>query len=198
MNRNFVCAAAALLLSAGLLLSGGCKQICDENLPQYGLTAAQLTWGKPFAVGAVWRFRNAAGSERTYQVTTSEVTNIGLGGAKISVCPAYYEEYLFATSLRTDSAQDKRIYHLQLAAPTGGNSSDFLQWGDGGNYSLTPNGPVQGQLPWHPATLGSHSYPEVMECTNSLFSPLVLHLFLTKTEGVVAFDDRHGVRWTRP
>ena len=71
-----------------------------------------------------------------------------------------------------------------------------MQWGDG-DYSPTPNGPVQDQVPWHPATLGGRFYLEVMECTNTLFSLLVLQLFLTKADGIVAFDDRHGVRWTR-
>ena len=185
------------LVSVGLVgLTTGCKQVCGENVPSYGLTAAQLAWGQPFAVGAVWRFANAAGTARTYRITTSTVQSIGTGGAKLSVCPAYHEEYLFADGARTDSAQDKKIYHLQLAAPTGGNEHDILQWGDG-DYSPTPNGPVQGQIPWHPATLGGRSYPEVMECTNTMFSPLVLHLFLTKADGIVAFDDRHGVRWTR-
>lgn len=174
----------------------GCKQVCSENVPSYGLTAAQFDWGQPFAVGAVWRFANAAGTVRTYRIIASEVKSIGTGWAKLSVCPAYHEEYLFADAVRTDSAQDKKFYHLQLAAPTGGNESDLLQWGDG-DYSPTPNGPVPGQIPWHPATLGGHSYPEVMECTNTMFSPLVLHLFLTKADGIVAFDDRHGVRWIR-
>jgi hypothetical protein len=177
-------------------MGGGCKKVCDQNVPQYTLTDAQLAWGKPFTVGAVWRFRNAASKERTYQVTKSEKRSIGTGGAKISVCAAYYEEYIFSDSERSDSTKDGRFYHLQLAAPTGGNESDFLQWGDG-DYALTPNGPVPGQLPWHPATLGGHYYPEVMEGQNTMFSPLVLHIFLTQAEGVVAFDDRHGVRWTR-
>lgn len=186
------------LVSVGLVEPlTGCKQVCGENVPSYGLTAAQLAWGQPFAVGAVWRFANVAGTARTYRITTSVVQSIGTGGAKLSVCPAYHEEYLFADGVRTDSAQDKSIfYHLQLAAPTGGNESDLLQWG-GGDYSPTPNGPVGLQLPWHPATLGGRSYPEVMECTNTMFSPLVLHIFLTKADGIVAFDDRHGVRWTR-
>jgi hypothetical protein len=173
-----------------------CKQVCSENVPAYGLTAAQLEWGQPFAAGTVWRFANAAGTVRTYRVTTSAVKSIGTGGAKLSICPAYHEEYLFADAVRTDSAQDQKIYHLQLAAPTGGNEQDLLQWG-GGDYALTPNGPGPGQLPWHPDTLGGRFYPEVMEGTNTMFSPLVLHIFLTKADGIVAFDDRHGVRWTR-
>ena len=175
----------------------GCKQVCGENLPYYGLTEAQFAWGKPFAVGATWRFANAAGTARTYRITTSEIKTIGTGRGKFGVCPVYNEEYLFADGVRTDSAQDKNIfYHLQLAAPTGGNESDLLQWSDG-DYSPTPNGPVQGQIPWHPATLGGRYYPEVMECTNTMLSPLVRHIFLTQADGIVAFDDRHGVRWTR-
>ncbi|MDQ2771802.1 MAG: hypothetical protein M3Y54_15035 [Bacteroidota bacterium] len=197
MNKKSTFVATALLLIGAGLLQAGCKKACGDNLPQYSLTEAQLAWGKPFAGGAVWRFRNAAGTERTYQVTKSEKRSIGTGGAKISVCPGYYEEYIFSDSERSDSTKDGLFYHLQLAAPTGGNESDFIQWGDG-DYALTPNGPAPGQLPWHPATLGGHYYPEVMEGQNTMFSPLVLHIFLTQADGVVAFDDRHGVRWTRP
>lgn len=197
INKKCVLAATVLLLSGGLLMSGGCKKVCDQNVPQYTLTSTQLAWSTPFTVGTIWQFHNPAGKVRTYQVTTSEKTNIGTGGGKISVCAAYYEEYIFSNSVRSDSTKDGLLYRLQLVAPSsGGGSSNFLQWGDA-SYALSPDGPVAGQLPWHPATLGGHYYPEVMEGQNTMYNPLVLHLFLTKAEGVVAFDDRHGVRWTR-
>lgn len=128
-------------------------------------------------MGTVWRFRNAAATGLTYRVTTSEVTSVGTGGAKISICPAYYEEYLTANVERTDSTITGKFHLLELAAPTGGNEHDLLQWDDCFS-SPTPNGPVPGQILWHPTTLGGHYYPEVMECTCTGFGPLVLHVFL--------------------
>ena len=47
------------------------------------------------------------------------------------------------------------------------------------------------------ATFGGRTYPAVLESTSQQFAPRVLHLFLTKAEGVVAFDDQYGTLWTR-
>ena len=200
-----------LLPAVFLLLTTGCKKACDgDNLPQYTLTAGQRAWGAPFAENAVWRFRNeATGYERTYRVTKFRAESIGSGGAaKISVCPSYYQDYVFADLERTDSTftgSAKQIYHLQLTAPNAGNTTgDFLQWGPAAAFYLPIDATESGQQVLLPATFGGRSYPAVLECTrNTAPQPTVpypatsVRLFLTKAEGLVRFEERGGNVWNR-
>ena len=53
------------------------------------------------------------------------------------------------------------------------------------------------QLTLAPATFGRRTYPAVLACSSRKLAPLGLHLYLTKAEGVVAFDDEYGTLWTR-
>ena len=187
-----------VVLAVSLMaLASSCKKVCGENLPQYSLSAGQRAWTDLFAATTVWRFRNAAGYERTYRVTKAETQNVGGGStAKFSVCSTYYEEYSLADLERTDSTLTsfaKGIYHLQVAANIGRN---FLQWNHT-SFLLPINEVEAGQKTLSPATFGGRTYPSVMECTSQPFTPQVLHLFLTKADGVVAFDDPYGTLWTR-
>lgn len=191
----------ALLLVSSMALTSSCKKVCGDNLPQYSLSAGQRAWGGPFVANAEWRFRNAAGYERAYRITSAETRSIGSGGtSKISVCPTYYQEYTFSDFARTDSALTgyaKGIYHLQLAATVVANDSHhLLQWSYG-DFSLPIDEAEAGQVALAPATFGGRTYPAVLACTSRKLAPLVLHLYLTKAEGVVAFDDEYGTLWGR-
>lgn len=184
----------------GLLgLVASCKKVCGENLPQYSLSPDERAWAAPFAVNAVWRFRNAAGYERTYRITKQETQNIGYGASKLSVCPSYYHEYIFADIVRTDSTDHRgELYRFQLSAVVPGTSpSSFLQWGS----VSAPNLPIAeveaGQLTLPSATLGGHTYPSVIKATSTYYAPMIMSIYVTKAEGLVAFDDRYGVQWTR-
>ena len=190
------------MLSIGLLgLNTSCKKVCGENLPQYTLSTGQRAWATPFAATTAWRFRNAAGYERTYRVSKSESQTMGSGGAsKLSVCPSYYQEYFFADFERTDSTltgYTKGIYHLQLAANNVGNTNGHLMQWNHADFLLAIDEVEVGQKVLAPATFGGRTYPAVLESTSQKFAPLVLHLYLTKAEGVVAFDDQYGTLWTR-
>lgn len=199
-----------LLLTAALsLLTAGCKKACDgDNLPQYTLTAGQRAWSDPFEENAVWRFRNeATGYERSYRVTKFQAERIG-NGAKLSVCPNYYQEYVFADLERTDSTftgSARRINHLQLTSPNAGSTDgDFLEWGAATNFYLPIDEAEDGRQVLLPATFGGRYYPAVLVCTRNLapqptvsYPATSLRLFLTKAEGVIRFEERGGNIWNR-
>lgn len=83
---------ALLLAGSSLLLLSGCKQVCEQNLPEYRLSAAQLSWGAPYATDTVWSFRNAAGYERRYRITRVSTDLVGKGSSKSSFCDTYYRQ----------------------------------------------------------------------------------------------------------
>lgn len=203
MTRKIALLFLLGLAASAVSLTTSCKKLCGDNLPQFTISAAERAWANPFVPTTTWRFTNAAGYVRTYRITKSESQNVGSGGAtKTSICPTYYEEYQVADAIRTDSTDNRNFYRLTLAAPDGaggtinGGGNDAMQWGDGSFY-LTIKEVEAGQVVLSPMTLGGHTYNAVMDRTNTQFLPLVLHLFLTKAEGVVAFNDRRGVLWTR-
>lgn len=200
-HRRFVCAALLPLLGLA-----SCDKACDtDNLPQYNLTADQQAWTAAAQPGTVWRFRNAAGYERTYRVEKRETNMNGTGGGKSSFCPSWYQQEHTVTLARTDSA-DSRPYGLYLKAANSDVqhvSYDFvgtLRWGPT-HFSLADLKNYNSQTPLPTRTVNGRTYASVLELQGSAVDLTpgrqVVRLFLAKDEGVIQFEERGGTVWSR-
>jgi hypothetical protein len=199
--------SALLLAGSSLLLLSGCKQACEQNLPTYRLSAAQLSWRGPYVPDTVWRFRNAAGYERRYRITSVETELPAKGSSKSSLCNTYYREQYTANLGRTDSTQTANFNagkcQLFMEAELPGNTSstnndNVFQW-NGYSFYVPTDEVAAGQYPLTTATFGSRTYANVITsnaATNSS-PPIRLRVFLTVANGVVAFDDVYGNLWVR-
>ncbi len=197
---------ALLLAGSNLLLLSGCKQACEQNLPEYRLSAAQRSWRAPYVPDTVWRFRNAAGYERRYRTVSVETELPAKGSSKSSLCNTYYQEQFTANLGRTDSAQaanfnpGKCQLFLQAVLPssTSTNNSNVLQW-DGYSFYVPVDEVAAGQYPFTTAKFGRRTYANVITSTATTTGtpPRTLRVYYTVANGVVAFDDRYGTRWAR-
>ena len=197
----------ALLLAGSSLLLGGCKQACEQNLPEYRLNAAQLNWRAPYLPDTVWRFRNAAGYERRYRILRVGTELTAKGSSKSSLCNTYYLEQFTATLERTDSTQaanfntGKCQLLLEAGLPgsnSSANNSNMLQW-NGRSFYVPVEEVAAGQYPLTAAKFGSRTYANVITSTATTTDkpPQTLHVYLTVAKGVVAFDDLYGNLWAR-
>jgi len=80
----------------------------------------------------VWRFRNAAGYERRYRITSVGTELPAKGSSKSSFCNTYYKEQYTANLGRTDSTQLANFktgicqLFMEAALPGGiGNGNKF-------------------------------------------------------------------------
>ncbi|WP_345233347.1 hypothetical protein [Hymenobacter saemangeumensis] len=199
-----------------MLVASGCKEVCDDDgLPQYRLTAGQQAWVNPYVKGAVWRFRNAAGYERSYLIKEVEDKMDAKGTSKGTLCPTFYVQAINIQLERTDSVQAKR--HFLSLAPGATNSEvkvlASLVWADM-EFEL-PIGNVEDGVPPRSTgngntsqlhsqlVVGGRSYQNVLESsmipfyTDSKPSSTVIRTFVTKNEGLVRFDTRAGTVWSR-
>lgn len=210
MTTPFLCytvRGALLLAGINLLLLSSCKQVCEQNLPAYRLGAAQLSWGAPYVADSVWRFRNAAGYERRYRITSVSTDLVGKGSSKSSLCNTYNIQQFTASLGRTDSTQPANFKtgKCQLfmeavlpgsSANSSGNSNSFT-WNGYGFY-LPVDEVAAGQYPLTTATFGRRTYPNVITSVNGYaVPPRTLRVYFTLANGVVAFDDQYGTRWAR-
>ncbi|GAA4348310.1 hypothetical protein GCM10023185_04160 [Hymenobacter saemangeumensis] len=204
-----------LLLAAASVLSS-CDEVCDKgDKPQFQFTSGQREWANPFVQGTTWRFRNAAGYERSYLIKSFADDMLGRGGGKSSFCPSYYHQSLTVSLERTDSAHTAS-HSLQLATASYSRDTPFtaaLYW-DGNSFWLPIREVEEGSTPVNynsvsssrilaQYTAGSRTYQNVIECT---IAPVVaagkapssvVRIFQTKTEGIIRFETKAGTAWDR-
>ena len=197
----------ALLLASSNLVLSGCKQVCEQNLPTYQLSAAQRSWAAPFVPDTVWRFRNAAGYERRYRILNVSTELPAKGSSKSSLCNTYYQEQYTANLERIDSTQTANFtpgkcqLFMEAVLPgntSSTNNSNSFQW-NGYSFYLPVDEVAAGQYPLTTAKFGSRTYANVITsnaATNSM-PPSRLRLYFTVANGVVAFDDLYGNLWVR-
>lgn len=191
-----------LLVSSSLLLSS-CKQVCEQNLPTYHLSAAQRSWAVPFVPDTVWRFRNAAGYERRYRILNVSTELPAKGSSKSSFCNTYYKEQYTANLRRIDSTQTANFnpglcqLFMEAVLPGGPGNGNLFQW-DYQRFYVPTDEVAAGQYPSTTATFGSRTYANVITISTSTNTPsLRLHVYFTLANGIVAFDDPYGNLWVR-
>lgn len=198
---------ALLLAASSLLLVSGCKQVCEQNLPTYRLSAAQRSWVAPYVPDTVWRFRNAAGYERRYRILSVGTELPAKGSSKSSLCNTYYLEQFTTTLGRTDSTQTansttgKCQLFMEAALPgsnSSTNNSNVFQW-NGYSFYLPIEEVAAGSYPFSTAKFGSRTYANVITSNTATNSspPRRLRVYFTVANGVVAFDDLYGNLWVR-
>jgi hypothetical protein len=198
---------SALLLAGSNLLLSGCKQVCEQNLPEYRLSAAQLSWSVPYVTDTVWRYRNAAGYERRYRITSVATELPAKGSSKSSLCNTYYQQQFTANLERTDSTQTANFntgkcqLFMEAVLPgstSSTNNSNRLQW-NGASFYLPIDEVAAGQYTLTTARFGGRTYNNVImsNATTTSSPPLRLRVYFTVTNGVVAFADQYGTLWAR-
>lgn len=201
MRRVFT--YSALVLANALPLFTSCQTVCEDedSLPQYTLSAGQRAWTDSFAPGTIWRFRNAAGYERTYRIDTRNTDMVGSGGGKSSFCSSYYMEEVGIRFARTDSvAQSQHMFYLtaKSASPISASEAS-ISWGA---QSFVP--PID-QAETTGAGLATYTfngrtYTQVLEVNGKFVAQIptmATRLYLTKTDGIIRFEDKNGTVWDR-
>ncbi|RAK65088.1 hypothetical protein DLM85_16215 [Hymenobacter edaphi] len=205
-------------LAAGLLLPGCGSGLFPEpesqELPVYQVSQAEQVWATPYRLGEEWRFRNAAGYERRYQVkglADQQLPGIALGSQRVQ----YYRQGLSARLERVDSGyvarpdQDKYLatFSMKAAVPkTTELLTVELTWGP--SRLQLPATAQPAALPADvrllpTATLGTRQYQNVWEYTSLLTSAArvpagaVRQVYYTKENGVVRFVEANGTVWDR-
>ena len=193
---------APFVLGALIMSFSGCKKVCDtDNVPQYPITSGVRSWAAPYPKDAVLRFRNAGtGYVRSYRVTSAENQMDGVN-AGINLCPLYFREFSRHALQRVDSTgtrEDKEImFRVETANSTQARAS--LTVGST-NVDLPIQEVEDGTQALSPATFSGRSYPAVLGGGSSLAFPgsrVVVRLYVTKTEGLIRFEERGGTVWDR-
>ena len=204
---------------AAVLLLPGCgtglfPEPEDQELPAYGFEAAEQAWATPYRLGEEWRFRNAQGYERRYQVkglADQQLSGLAPGTQRV----AYYRQGLSARLERVDSGYVERplrerylaTFSLKAAVPKAAEPLlAELTWGPS-QLRLPTTAPAQ-ELPADvrllpTASLGPREYHNVWEYTSLLTSasrPVAGQLrqvYYSKENGVVRFIEADGTVWDR-
>lgn len=205
--------AAVLLPGCGM---GVFPEPDGQELPEYRLSPADQAWAAPYRLGEEWRFRNAAGYERRYQVkglAEQELPGLAAGSRRVS----YRQQGLGARLERIDSGYVARptaarylaSFSLQAAVPAAAQPLQAqLRWGP--TELLLPAAAVDAHQPLPadvrllPAsTLGTRTYQNVLEYTSLLTSAArvpagqLRQVYYTKENGVVRFVEADGTVWDR-
>jgi hypothetical protein len=210
----------AALLAA--LVLPGCgtglfPEPAEQELPQYALSAADQAWATPYRLGEEWRFRNAAGYERRYQVkglADQQLPGLRAGTQRVG----YYQQGLSARLARVDSGYVSRAtvgnyqasFSLTAAVPGGAPQplTADLNWGlthlslPAAALDARQALPVDVRL-LPTVTLGNRSYQNVLEYSSLQTSAArvpawqVQRLYYTKENGVVRFVEAGGTVWDR-
>jgi hypothetical protein len=206
--------AATLLTGCG---SGLFPEPEAQELPQYQLSAAEQAWAAPYRLGEEWRFRNAAGYERRYQVkglADQQLPGMVPGTQRVG----YYQQGLGARLERVDSAYVERpeqgryqaTFSLTAAVPTMPTKPLAAQLSWGAVQLSLPAAALEQQqalpvdvrlLPT--ITLGNQPYQNVLEYTSLQTSAArvpawqVQRVYYTKENGVVRFVEANGTVWDR-
>ncbi|RTQ46569.1 hypothetical protein EJV47_21715 [Hymenobacter gummosus] len=188
-----------------------------QQLPQYELSLADQAWAVPYRLGEEWRFHNAEGYERRYQVkglAEQQLPGMVPGTQRVG----YYQQGLGARLERVDSAYVERpaqnhyqaTFSLTAAVPTEPTKPLAAQLNWGPVQLSIPAGAINQQqalpvdvrlLPT--ITLGNRQYQNVLEYTSLQTSAArvpawqVQRLYYTKANGVVRFVEAGGTVWDR-
>lgn len=206
------------VLAAVLLLPGCGTGLFPEpdtqELPQYRISQSEQAWATPYRLGEEWRFRNAAGYERRYQVkglADQQLPGLALESQRVT----YYRQGLSARLERIDSgyvaraaqAQFLVTFSIKAAVPRAAEGlTAELTWGPAHLRLPTDAQPQDLPVDAHllpTATLGQREYQNVWEYTSLLTSAArtapgqPLRLYYTKDNGVVRFIEADGTVWDR-
>ncbi|GAA4374641.1 hypothetical protein GCM10023186_06250 [Hymenobacter koreensis] len=213
-----------LLSTTASLVLSGCgngffPEMDDKELPHYKLAATEQAWVTPYQVGTEWRFRNAAGYVRRYQVKGfSDRVLPGIPTNSFSV--QYYQQEAGARLERVDSAFYQRPDGYKHAATfTISAAADFqnqplpltarLEWGlaklplpiaEVNSRQTLPTGVLL--LP--EAVFAGRTHQNVLVYPNLQAQPgekleawMVTSIYYTKELGVVRFVEANGTVWDR-
>ncbi|MCC3157535.1 hypothetical protein LJ737_09810 [Hymenobacter sp. 15J16-1T3B] len=205
-------------LAAVLLLPGCGTGLFPEpegqETPEYQISQAEQAWATPYRLGDEWRFRNAAGYERRYQVkglADQQLPGMAAGSQRVQ----YYRQGLSARLERVDSGYVARPgqqqylaqFSMKAAVPKSAEPLTVeLTWGP--SQLRLPAAAQPGALPADvrllpAATLGTRQYQNVWEYTSLLTSAArvpagaVRQVYYTKENGVVRFVEANGTVWDR-
>ncbi|GAB2969008.1 hypothetical protein GCM10027048_44690 [Hymenobacter coalescens] len=209
-------------LVASLLLPGCGTGLFPEpeqpELPQYQLNAAEQAWAAPYRLGEEWRFRNANGYERRYQVkglSDQQLPGLTPGTQRVG----YFQQGLGARLERVDSAYvarpEQQRYQATFTMTAGVAAktaavpmSAELAWGPA--RLLLPVAQVNAQQPLPvdvrllpSITLGTRAYQNILEYTSLQTSAAhlpawqVQRVYYSKENGVVRFVEAGGTVWDR-
>ncbi|TLM90105.1 hypothetical protein [Hymenobacter jeollabukensis] len=205
-------------LAAVLLLPGCGSGLFPEpessEIPEYQISQAEQAWATPYRLGEEWRFRDAAGYERRYQVkglADQQLSGMAAGSQRV----AYYRQGLSARLERVDSgyvALDRRgqylaSFSLKAAVPKAAEPlTAELTWGPA--QLRLPAAAAAQELPADvrllpTASLGSRVYQNIWEYTSLLTSASrpaagqLRQLYYSKENGVVRFVEADGTVWDR-
>ncbi|KAA9338164.1 hypothetical protein F0P96_04770 [Hymenobacter busanensis] len=222
--RFFLRRASLLLALTSSLALSGCgngffPDMDDEELPHYTLSAQEQAWVTPYRLGEEWRFRNAAGYERRYQVR-GLTDRTWPGHPAGSSMMQYYQQEVGARVERVDSAYDQRADQYKFAATmVVGAAIKFeaqplplmarFEWGS--TALALPVAEVNSMRPLPAgvrllpaATFGSQTYQNVLEYTNlqpradqPLAPWVTTRLYYSREQGVVRFVEADGTVWDR-
>jgi hypothetical protein len=189
----------------------------EQEQPHYQLTQADQTWTTPYRVGEEWRFRNAQGYVRRYQVKgLSDRTLPGMLADTYSV--KYYQQEIGARLERVDSAYVQRpnkeqfsaTFTISAAVADEAQASPLraqLNWGSTQVSLPVAEASKQQPLPagvqqLKQLTLGGHTYQNVLEFKNlqtqaGQQAGAVKQVYYTQEKGVVRFVDASGAVWDR-
>lgn len=204
---------------ATVLLLPGCgtglfPEPDGQELPEYQFSQTEQSWAAPYRLGEEWRFRNAQGYERRYQVkglSDQQLSGMAPGSQRV----AYYRQGLSARLERVDSgyvALDRRgqylaTFSLKAAVPKAAEPlTAELTWGPA-QLRLPTAAPAQ-ELPADvrllpTVSLGSRVYQNIWEYTSLLTSASrpaagqVRQMYYSKENGVVRFIEADGTVWDR-
>ncbi|WP_400194026.1 hypothetical protein [Hymenobacter sp. B81] len=208
---------------SGLVL-GGCgngffPEMDNKELPHYTLSNDEQAWVTPYRLGQEWRFRNAAGYERRYQVRgLTDRTWPGRPNPQSVI--AYYQQEVGARVERVDSAYYQRAEGYKYAAtfvltsaaayePQPLALTARLEWGVSPLTlpvaAVNTSQPLPAGMRLLPeVNLGGRTYHNVIEYTSLPPQPdqdlrpwMATRLYYTKEQGVVRFEEAGGLVWDR-